>query len=150
MSSILVPTDVRPTHASALDRFTAPSDTDSPLTPGTTTILCRGTDGKWYTSDTVPATLQVSLRPVTPDDAQRWQAELAKLQPAAAKPQNLFRRSGHEWQLRFGNAAGTVKDSQGTPLDHANVFIYTAAPKEGVGILCPSCYADCRKHSTDD
>src|SRR5215475_12393599 len=43
---------------------------------------------------------------------------------------------------------GTVKDSEGNPLDHASVFIYTAGPKEGTGILCPSCYADCRKHTT--
>ncbi|HYV28049.1 MAG TPA: redoxin domain-containing protein [Candidatus Eisenbacteria bacterium] len=45
---------------------------------------------------------------------------------------------------------GTVKDSEGKPLTHANVFIYTAGPKEGVGILCPSCYADCRKRTTTD
>jgi peroxiredoxin/protocatechuate 3,4-dioxygenase beta subunit len=45
---------------------------------------------------------------------------------------------------------GTVKESDGKPLDHASVFIYTAGPKEGIGILCPSCYADCRKHTTTD
>jgi peroxiredoxin/protocatechuate 3,4-dioxygenase beta subunit len=45
---------------------------------------------------------------------------------------------------------GTVKDSEGKPLDQASVFIYTAGPKEGTGILCPSCYADCRKHTTTD
>jgi peroxiredoxin/protocatechuate 3,4-dioxygenase beta subunit len=45
---------------------------------------------------------------------------------------------------------GIVKDTDGKPLDHANVFIYAAGPKEGTGILCPSCYADCRKHTTTD
>src|SRR5262245_4320804 len=35
---------------------------------------------------------------------------------------------------------GIVKDSEGKPLDRASVFIYTAGPKEGTGILCPSCY----------
>jgi len=37
---------------------------------------------------------------------------------------------------------GTVRDDAGEPLPGASVFIYTAAPKEGVGLLCPSCYAD--------
>src|SRR5678816_1457699 len=46
--------------------------------------------------------------------------------------------------------AGTVKDNDGKPISQASVFIYTAGPKEGTGILCPSCYADCRKHTTTD
>lgn len=46
---------------------------------------------------------------------------------------------------------GVVKHEDGKPLRNATVFIYTAGPKEGVGILCPSCYADCRKRAkTDD
>src|SRR5690348_134830 len=49
---------------------------------------------------------------------------------------------------RRPDLTGTIKDSEGKPLTHANVFIYTAGPKEGVGILCPSCYADCRKRTT--
>src|SRR3954471_379761 len=45
---------------------------------------------------------------------------------------------------------GTVKDPEGKPLPQASVFIYTAGPKEGASILCPSCYADCRKSTTTD
>src|SRR6266496_2855775 len=45
---------------------------------------------------------------------------------------------------------GTVLNEAGKPLSGASVFIYTAAPKEGVGILCPSCYPDCRKQAKSD
>jgi protocatechuate 3,4-dioxygenase beta subunit len=45
---------------------------------------------------------------------------------------------------------GVVKDEDGKGLGGATVFIYTAGPKEGAGILCPSCYADCRKRTTTD
>src|SRR5688572_16178810 len=45
---------------------------------------------------------------------------------------------------------GTVKNHSGEPLPGATVFIYTAGPKEGPGILCPSCYNDCRKRAQAD
>ena len=45
---------------------------------------------------------------------------------------------------------GVVKDQDGKPLREASVFIYTAGPKEGAGILCPSCYVDCRKRAATD
>lgn len=45
---------------------------------------------------------------------------------------------------------GTVKDELAHPVGNARVFIYTAGPKEGAGILCPSCYADCRKRAITD
>jgi peroxiredoxin len=45
---------------------------------------------------------------------------------------------------------GVIKGQDGQPLGGATVFIYTAGPKEGAGILCPSCYADCRKRATTD
>ena len=45
---------------------------------------------------------------------------------------------------------GVVKTSSGDALANARIFIYTAGPKEGAGILCPSCYADCRKRATSD
>lgn len=48
------------------------------------------------------------------------------------------------------NLTGTVQDEVGKPLSDATVFIYTAGPKQGAGILCPSCYADCRKRATTD
>jgi len=45
---------------------------------------------------------------------------------------------------------GIVRDDNGKPLERASVFIYTAGPKQGAGMLCPSCYADCRKKATTD
>jgi peroxiredoxin len=48
------------------------------------------------------------------------------------------------------NLRGTVRDESGQPLAGATVFIYTAGPKKGTGVLCPSCYADCRKRATSD
>jgi peroxiredoxin/protocatechuate 3,4-dioxygenase beta subunit len=45
---------------------------------------------------------------------------------------------------------GTIMDAAGKPLSGATIFISTAAPKVGVGVLCPSCYADCRKQTTSD
>lgn len=46
--------------------------------------------------------------------------------------------------------SGTVQNQDAQPIRNATVFIYTAGPKEGPGILCPSCYADCRKRTTTD
>jgi protocatechuate 3,4-dioxygenase beta subunit len=45
---------------------------------------------------------------------------------------------------------GTVRDDAGRPIAGANVFISTAAPRKGVGVLCPSCYPDCRKSAVSD
>jgi peroxiredoxin/uncharacterized GH25 family protein len=45
---------------------------------------------------------------------------------------------------------GVITGENGDGLSGATVFIYTAGPKEGIGILCPSCYADCRKWATTD
>ena len=46
--------------------------------------------------------------------------------------------------------AGTVVDAAQKPVPQATVFIYTAKPRVGLGILCPSCYADCSKTATTD
>ncbi len=46
--------------------------------------------------------------------------------------------------------SGIVTDQYGQPLRDATVFIHTAAPREGLGILCPSCYADCAKSANTD
>lgn len=40
---------------------------------------------------------------------------------------------------------GTVLTAEGQSLGGASVFISTARPRKGRGILCPSCYADCAK-----
>jgi peroxiredoxin/protocatechuate 3,4-dioxygenase beta subunit len=45
---------------------------------------------------------------------------------------------------------GAVMDAEGKPLAGATIFISTAAPKVGAGVLCPSCYPDCRKQTTSD
>jgi beta-lactamase regulating signal transducer with metallopeptidase domain/uncharacterized GH25 family protein len=46
---------------------------------------------------------------------------------------------------------GTVSAKSGGPLPvPATVFIATAAPKSGTSTFCPSCYADCVKHSKTD
>ena len=57
---------------------------------------------------------------------------------------------GFSAEVSRPDLAGAVKSSNGDALRNATVFIYTAGPREGVGILCPSCYADCRKRATTD
>jgi len=42
---------------------------------------------------------------------------------------------------------GRVAHEDGSAISRATVFIYTAGPKEGNGILCPSCYPDCTKNA---
>ncbi len=49
-----------------------------------------------------------------------------------------------------GNLVGKVVDAAQKPISHATVFIYTAGPRVGLGILCPSCYVDCGKKATTD
>ena len=45
---------------------------------------------------------------------------------------------------------GTVKNADGELVSGARVFIFAAAPMEGVSTLCPSCYEDCRKWAVSD
>ena len=40
---------------------------------------------------------------------------------------------------------GVVRTQAGQPITNASLFISTAGPRQGPGILCPSCYSDCRK-----
>ena len=42
-------------------------------------------------------------------------------------------------EVKRPDLTGMVKDQDNHPVQDANVFIYTAGPKEGTGILCPSC-----------
>jgi hypothetical protein len=46
--------------------------------------------------------------------------------------------------------AGQVVDAAGKPIPQATVFIYTARPRVGPGVICPGCYADCRKSAATD
>jgi Carboxypeptidase regulatory-like domain len=48
------------------------------------------------------------------------------------------------------NLSGKVVDAAHNPIPQATVFIYTAKPRIGLGILCPSCYVDCSKQATTD
>ncbi len=57
---------------------------------------------------------------------------------------------GRPWPPAMAGEAGvdlkgTVQDKDHAALTNASIFIYTAGPRVGAGILCPSCYADCRK-----
>lgn len=45
---------------------------------------------------------------------------------------------------------GRVVRADDTPVPDATVFIYTAGPKTGTGVLCPSCYPDCGKRAKTD
>jgi hypothetical protein len=49
-----------------------------------------------------------------------------------------------------GDLTGTVVDTAKKPIPQATVFIYTAKPRVGLGILCPGCYVDCGKKATTD
>jgi hypothetical protein len=49
-----------------------------------------------------------------------------------------------------GDLAGKVVDTAQKPIPQATVFIYTAKPRVGLGILCPGCYVDCGKKTTTD
>ncbi|HTL55492.1 MAG TPA: carboxypeptidase-like regulatory domain-containing protein [Candidatus Limnocylindrales bacterium] len=40
---------------------------------------------------------------------------------------------------------GVVKGQGSGGLTNGSVFVYTAGPRLGAGLLCPSCYPDCRK-----
>jgi hypothetical protein len=46
--------------------------------------------------------------------------------------------------------SGRVTDNKGRPLSGATVLVNTAAPRKGVAVFCPSCYADCSKKTTTD
>lgn len=66
------------------------------------------------------------LRAIT----ERWQAAAREAVVPGGRP----------------NLTGIVRSADtGQPLAEATVFIHTAAPREGPGILCPSCYLDCSK-----
>jgi len=45
---------------------------------------------------------------------------------------------------------GRVVDPATRPIAGARVFVYTAAPRVGVGSACPSCYPECGKTATTD
>src|SRR5207247_376685 len=57
---------------------------------------------------------------------------------------------GETSDIRSSTLGGTIRSEQSGPIAGAKVFIRTATPRKGVGVLCPSCYADCRKAAVTD
>ncbi|HVW36574.1 MAG TPA: carboxypeptidase-like regulatory domain-containing protein [Pirellulales bacterium] len=49
-----------------------------------------------------------------------------------------------------GTLAGQVLDEHGAPLVGAVVDVYTAKPRVGLAVTCPSCYRDCAKSAKSD
>ena len=49
-----------------------------------------------------------------------------------------------------GDLTGKVVDAAQKPIPQAAVLIYTAKPRVGLGIVCPGCYADCKKKAATD
>jgi len=45
---------------------------------------------------------------------------------------------------------GHVVHEDKSPVTNATVFVYTAGPKIGTGVVCPSCYPDCSKKARTD
>jgi len=52
--------------------------------------------------------------------------------------------------LSAADLAGRVLDRDGKPIPSAHVYVYTALPKKGVSVVCPSCYRDCGKEVAAD
>lgn len=52
--------------------------------------------------------------------------------------------------LLAADLTGTVQREDGSPMPKATVLIYTAGPKTGTSIVCPSCYPDCTKRAQTD
>jgi hypothetical protein len=50
----------------------------------------------------------------------------------------------------YPNLVGSVSNMAGVAVTNASIFIYTAGPRHGWGIVCPSCYADCHKSTQSD
>lgn len=42
---------------------------------------------------------------------------------------------------------GKVADSEGKPVEHATVMVYSAVVRKGYSEYCPTCWADCGKRS---
>ena len=45
---------------------------------------------------------------------------------------------------------GTISTRDGKPIAGAHVVMYTAGPRRGMNLLCPSCYPDCQKRAQTD
>ena len=52
--------------------------------------------------------------------------------------------------LAAADLTGRITDRDGKPIANAYVYVHTAIPKKGVGVVCPSCYRDCGKQVAAD
>jgi hypothetical protein len=58
--------------------------------------------------------------------------------------------SGLTFAADHVTATGKVTDAAGKPLERATVFIYEGHVKKGYAVYCPTCWADCGKHASND
>src|SRR5436189_145546 len=49
-----------------------------------------------------------------------------------------------------GRIEGVIGAAGGKTVSNAWVFVYSAAPREGPSVLCPTCYPDCVKRARTD
>lgn len=57
---------------------------------------------------------------------------------------------GISFGQEHATVTGTVADVAGKPVEHATVMVYQAGAKHGYSVYCPTCYADCGKHTVTD
>ena len=60
---------------------------------------------------------------------------------------SLMQGAGLAFAAERLTAAGTVVDTDGKPIEHAAVMVYSAGVKKGFNLFCPTCYVDCGKHT---
>jgi hypothetical protein len=51
---------------------------------------------------------------------------------------------------KSAKVSGKVTDVSGMPLDHAAIMVYEAHVRTGYSVFCPTCWADCGKHTFSD
>src|SRR5262245_5281815 len=49
-----------------------------------------------------------------------------------------------------GRLEGVIGGNDGLPVSNAWVFVYSAVPREGPSVICPTCYPDCAKRARSD
>src|SRR6185503_8616340 len=78
------------------------------------------------------------------------------------KTHSIFRQALSQLMLFFcmalavaaaegpGRLEGVIGAAGGQPVSNAWVFVYSAAPREGLSVTCPTCYPDCVKRARTD
>lgn len=62
----------------------------------------------------------------------------------------LTSATGTLWANERATINGKVVDGSGKPIEHATVLVYAAGTKKGFSVYCPTCWADCGKHTLSD